>query len=104
MITAAKTRKGTEAITSDQWHVVHARYLGPDERRPFRRYVHSEHADRGACVLAARALIAKIRAEAGPVPPGQRDEVFVRRPGYKSLETSRRRTKPGASRGRGEDA
>jgi hypothetical protein len=97
MITAVKTRKGTDAITSDQWHVVHARFLGGDERG-FARSISSEHVDRGACVKAARALIARIRAEAGDVPADQRDQVFVRRPGFKSLKAANHRVKRGAPR------
>lgn len=102
MITAVKTRKGSDAITSDQWHVVHARFLGADGRCRFGRSVTSEHVDRGACVKAARALLARIRAEAGEVPPDQRDEVFVRRPGFKSLKTVNHRVKRSAPGGRRE--
>lgn len=91
MITAVKTRKGTDAITSDHWHVVHSHFVGTGERRPFRRSIDSEHGDRTACVTAARALLAKLRAEAGTLPLHERDEVFVRRPGFKSLQVSTRR-------------
>ena len=98
MITAVKTRKGTDAITSDQWHVVHARFLGGDERGRFGRSISSEHVDRVACVKAARALVARIRAEAGDVPDDPRDQVFVRRPGFKSLKTANHRVKRRAPR------
>ena len=92
MITDVVTTRGSAAITSDQWHVVHSRFTDARRRLPFSRLVSSEHADRAACVVAARGLIARLRAEAGKnVPAAQRDEVFVRRPGYKSLKTARRR-------------
>jgi hypothetical protein len=92
MITTVETRKGTEAITSDRWHVVHARYLGENVRLPFRRSISSEHDDRSTCVEAARALLAKLREQAGGVPEAERDQVFVRRPGFKSVKQAKRRT------------
>lgn len=93
MITGVKTRKGTEAITSDHWHVVHSRYLGTGQSRPFSRSISSEHDDRGECVKAARALVARLRADAGALPQDERDEVFVRKPNFKSLKLSKRRIK-----------
>ena len=45
MITSVKTSTGAEAITSDQWHVVHARFLGGG-KRPFSRSISSEHEDK----------------------------------------------------------
>ena len=93
MITAAKTRKGSEAITSDRWHVVHSRFHEAGGDSTFGRSVSSEHDDRGSCVQAARALLERVRAEAGKVPAGQRDQVFVRRPGFKSLKTATHRVK-----------
>ena len=91
MITTVETRKGTEAITSDRWHVVHARFVGEGAGLPFTRSVSSEHDDRKSCVRAAKALVAKVRSEAGTVPLAEQDEVFVRRPGFKSLKAARRR-------------
>jgi hypothetical protein len=91
MITTVETRKGTEAITSDRWHVVHARFVGAQADLPFARSVSSEHDDRKSCVRAARALRAKVRKEAGTVPVAEQDQVFVRRPGFKSLKAARRR-------------
>jgi hypothetical protein len=92
MITSVKTRKGSEAITSDQWHVVHSRFTQAQVGAPFRRHVTSEHGDRAACVKAARELMANLRAASAGVPPDQQDEVFVCRPGFKSLRVARRRT------------
>ena len=91
MITTVETSKGTEAITSDRWHVVHARFVGARARLPFARSISSEHDDRKSCVQAAKALIAKVRSEAGTVPLAEQDQVFVRRPGFKSLKAARRR-------------
>jgi hypothetical protein len=92
MITSVKTSTGAEAITSDHWHVVHARFLGAG-KRPFSRSVSSEHEDRASCAKAATALMAKLRVDSKAVPVDERDQVFVRRPGFKSLKLSKRREK-----------
>jgi hypothetical protein len=89
VISVAQTAKGSAAITSDQWHIVQSRLLHPGEPRPFVRSVHSEHGDRLACRKAARALRAQLAKEWGAVPEDERDEVFVRRPGYKSLKAAK---------------
>jgi hypothetical protein len=91
MITTVDTRKGAEAITSDHWHVVHARFVGAAADLPFARSVTSEHDDRPSCIRAARTLVAQIRRDAGVVPEAERDQVFVRRPGFKSLKSASRR-------------
>ncbi len=90
MIQAVKTKKGTKAITSDRWHVVHSRFQGTGGKLLFVRTVHSEHDDRGGCLEAARVLWGRLSSD-GAVPVAQRDEVFVCRPNYKSLERSRHR-------------
>jgi hypothetical protein len=92
MISTVETRKGTEAVTSDRWHVVHARHVGGRAKLPFLRSISSEHEDRGACVKAARKLIARVRSETPDVPVAERDQVFVRRPGFKSIKNSTRRS------------
>jgi hypothetical protein len=89
MIKEVVTSKGTPAITSDQWHVVHSRYADGRQERPFARAVHSEHASRSECVQAARALRRKLSAGSQSVPAAERDEVFVRRPNFKSLKLAR---------------
>jgi hypothetical protein len=91
VISPAQTAKGAEAITSDQWHVVQSRLLHPGERRPYVRSIHSEHGDRLACRKAARALRVQLAKEWGKVPEDERDEIFVRRPGYKSLKAAKTR-------------
>ena len=90
MISTVDTRKGTAALTSDRWHVVHARFVGTQVRLPFVRSISSEHDTRESCVQAARALVARVRGDAGEQPAEQRDQVFVRRPGFKTLKNSKR--------------
>ncbi len=95
MITEVKNSKGSEAITSDHWHVVHSRFTEAESKRPFSRLISSEHDDRADCVKAAQALRVKLRAGARGVPLDERDQVFVCRPGFKSLKLARtRRAKP----------
>ena len=91
MIKEVVTSKGTAAITSDRWHVVLSRFTNAGRKQPFARGIDSEHADRSECLKAARALRARLAAEAGSVPEEERDEVFVRRPNFKSLKAARRR-------------
>ncbi|HEU4418031.1 MAG TPA: hypothetical protein VFT55_03780 [Planctomycetota bacterium] len=91
MITDVQTSKGTSAITSDQWHVVHSRLVDADSKRPYVRSIHSEHADRLSCRKAALALRARLDAESAGVPEAERDEVFICRPKFKSLKRARTR-------------
>jgi hypothetical protein len=94
MIIETVTSKGSPAITSDRWHVVHSRFRRRGKgAMPFDRVIVSEHDDRTGCRAAARALRAELRAKASQ-PLAERDEVFVRRPNFKSLKAARRRTKP----------
>ena len=96
MITEVQTAKGTAAITSDHWHVVHARWVAGESKRPFMRSIYSEHDDRAACRGAAKALRQKLMSEATRVPADERDEVFVRKPNFKSLKRAKaRRTQAG---------
>jgi hypothetical protein len=90
MISTVETRKGTEAITSDRWHVVHSRFVGEPATLPFRRSISSEHDDRASGVRAARILVTRLRREAGALPIETRDQVFVRRPGFKSVKNAKR--------------
>jgi hypothetical protein len=103
MISTVETRKGTAAITSDRWHVVHARFTEGEAGLPFLRSITSEHEDRAACVKAARSLVARVRSEAPNVPLAERDQVFVRRPGFKSLRKAARRPQPSRERAQGGD-
>jgi hypothetical protein len=91
MIRNVKTSKGADAITSDQWHVVHSRFTSVKQGPAFSRGVHSEHDDRVACAKAAKRLRAKLALENADVPAEERDEVFVRKPNFRSLKKARRR-------------
>jgi hypothetical protein len=94
MISETLTSKGTAAITSDQWHVVHSHFAGDGKgARPFARAIVSEHDDRSGCRTAAKALMSTIKAEAKKIPVGKRDQVFARPPHFKSLKAAKR-TKP----------
>lgn len=89
MIAEAKTSKGSAALTSDLWHVVHSRFMYRGSRRPFLRSIHSEWRDRASCRAAAKALRLQLRQDNGEVPASERDEVFVRRPNFKTLRTAK---------------
>jgi hypothetical protein len=91
MIREVLTSKGVQAITSDKWHVVHSRFTAGNGRKAFVRAVFSEHTDRVECLKAAKALRVKLTSDNPDVPEAEQDEVFVRRPHYKSLERARHR-------------
>jgi hypothetical protein len=91
MISEVQTSKGSRAITSDGWHVVHGRCTREKGKTWFVRAVSSEHENREECVRAARALRRKLAADHADRPAAERDEVLVRRPNFKSLERARQR-------------
>ena len=99
MISETVTTKGTPAITSDRWHVVHAKCRCKGKTSgSFERVVVSEHDDQTDCRKAARAFLAALAKDNETdkeVPAAERDEVFARRPNFKSLKATRRRTKTG---------
>lgn len=89
MIEEVVTKKGAAAITSDQWYVVHSRRVERSGDSVFVRGIYSEHADRASCRKAAATLRAKLQSASASVPVAERDEVFSRRPRFKTLkETS----------------
>jgi hypothetical protein len=92
MIQEVRTKSGAEAITSDQWHVIHARLTDSRGPRPFTRSIESEHSDRAACLVAAKALLVKLRATAKGKKAENTDEVFIRKPGFKSLKAGKARS------------
>lgn len=92
MIQEVHTKSGAEAITSDQWHVVHARLTDRRSERPFTRSIESEHSDRATCLVAAKALLVKLRATAKGSKTKNTDEVFIRKPGFKSLKVAKARS------------
>jgi len=91
VITDVQTSKGSSAITSDQWHIVHSRLVDAGAKRPYVRSIHSEYADGPSCRKAARALRLRLAAENPGVLEAERDEVFVCRPRFKSLKRARTR-------------
>lgn len=83
--------KKSPALTSDRWHVVHARWSGESSDHPrFVRSIESEHADRAAAAIAAKDLASTLGAEMAARPRATRDQILVRRPGFKSLKNAKR--------------
>jgi hypothetical protein len=93
MIKQGFTKKHNRALTSDQWHVVHAAWCGECVPDPsFVRNIVSEHDDRAAAISAATTLAASVNATVRQRPKEQRDQIFVRPPSFKSLKLATRRT------------
>ncbi|MBI1852195.1 MAG: hypothetical protein HYR85_17785 [Planctomycetes bacterium] len=93
MITDTLTTKQRQAITSDRWHVVQARWSGlPQRNARFSRSIVSEHDTREESVAAGRALASRITFEEADYKPGHRDAVWVRAPHFKSLRFASGRT------------
>jgi hypothetical protein len=91
MIQETLSNKQRPALTSDRWHVVHARWSrNPSGRSTFLRSIVSEHEDRDAAVRGARELVERLAAEMAVRPLSERDQLFVRKPGFRSLKTSGR--------------
>jgi hypothetical protein len=91
LIHDTNSKKKNPAITSDSWHVVHARWAGNRSAEPrFERSIVSEHTDRTAATVAARKLVADLATEMYGRPHEHRDQIFVRQPEYKSLKTAAR--------------
>jgi hypothetical protein len=85
-------RKGRPAITSDRWHVVHARCTSGVAAQPrFERTIVSEHDDRTGAADAARAFASSQEVEMAGREPDRRDQIFVCQPNYKSLKLAGRR-------------
>lgn len=92
MISEVQTKKGAAALTSDQWHVVHARFTFPGAKRPYLRSIHSEWPDRASCRRAGRALRKKLSRNGASVPEHQQDEVLMRKPNFKTLKLGKSAT------------
>lgn len=91
MIRETHTRKRRPALTSDRWHVVHARWTGEREGAPsFVRTIVGEHDDRASAAQDAREMVSRLAPEMLTRPPAQRDQLFVRKPGFRSLKVSGR--------------
>jgi hypothetical protein len=91
MIQETLSRTRQPALTSDRWHVVHACWSGAQEGRTrFERAIVSEHDDRLAACASARELVTRLSAEMEARAPAERDQLFVRKPGFRSLKTAGR--------------
>jgi hypothetical protein len=91
MIQETQSPKRHPAITSDQWHVVRARWTGDRDGEPrFERSIVAEHADRRSAAAAARALVSDMAGEMTTRTRETRDQVFVRRPNFRSLKAAKR--------------
>ncbi len=94
MIRETISRKNSPSITSDHWHVVHARLsVEPSTEPRFVRSIVSEHADRVGAVAAARKIVSSLAPEMASLPRDARDQIFVRRPRFNSLKLASRVTK-----------
>ena len=96
MIEEILNRKNLPALTSDNWHVVHARRTSSPAWRngtgkpSFERTIVSEHADRATAAAAAREISLSLAPSMAGVPREGQDQVFVRHPNYKSLKVAKR--------------
>ena len=91
MIQDTTSKHQAPALTSDQWHVVHAQWdglIGSDPR--FERTIVSEHADRPQARKAAELLLLQVASQMKLRSLEQRDQIFVRRPDFKSLKNAKR--------------
>jgi hypothetical protein len=97
MIKEVRNEKEELAVTSDRWHVIHARWSGDSGAPLFVRSIVSEHADSATALRAGRELKSSLLAGMASRPRLERDQVMVRRPASESVKTSgrvsRRRSK-----------
>ena len=78
------------AVTSDHWHVVHARWSGAPGTPSFDCSIVSEHADSTSAVQAARELKLALGPGMASRAKETRDQVIVRRPSAESLKSAGR--------------
>lgn len=91
MIRETKNDKNTPMVTSDQWHVLRARWTGESSSVPlYKRTIESEHVDRDSAADAAREIASTFDTEMAGRTRETRDQILVRRPGYKSLKLAKR--------------
>ncbi len=91
MIQDTLSKHQAPALTSDQWHVVHAQWDGLIGAEPhFSRTIVSEHADRSKARKAAEELLHQVASQMKLRALEQRDQIFVRRPDFKSLKHAKR--------------
>jgi hypothetical protein len=92
VIRDVKSRRQNPAITSDRWHVVHAVWSGNEGEARFDRKILSEHADFETARAEACKIMAALSLEMGDRPRERRDQIFVRKPNFKSLKVAGRRS------------
>jgi len=91
MIRQTKNHKNSLVLTSDRWHVLRARWNGDSSGEPlYQRTIESEHEDSASAADAARTLVASFVTEMDGRTRETRDQVLVRRPGYRSLKIAKR--------------
>jgi hypothetical protein len=87
MIQEVFNQKNHLVVTSDHWHVLHARWTKKKTGKPlYVRAIISEHDDKQSASEAARDLVASFQAEMIGREPETRDQALVRRPGFRSLK------------------
>lgn len=78
------------AVTSDQWHVIHARWSGAPGPARFVLSIVSEHADSASAVQAARDFKSSLTPGMATRSKETRDQVIVRRPAAESPKNASR--------------
>jgi hypothetical protein len=92
MIADALTGRQNPATTSDQWHVVHSEWKGrASNHPPFARSIVSEHKNKAAADVAGKQLAMKLQTAQKKRPLEERDQIFVRPPGFRSLKFTAQR-------------
>ena len=91
MIQEVLNQKNHLVVTSDRWHVLHARWTKKTAGKPlYVRAIISEHDDKESASMAARALVTSFQADMVGRQPETRDQALVRRPGFRSLKIAPR--------------
>lgn len=78
------------ALTSDLWHVVHAKWSADAEPPSFVREIVSEHRDSASALRSARRLKAELVRAMQSREKEAWDQVLVKRPSAESLKTAGR--------------
>lgn len=91
MIQEVLNKKNHLVVTSDRWHVLHARWTKKNTGKPlYVRTIISEHDDKKSAAEAARDFVASFQAEMVGRQPNTRDQALVRRPRFRSLKIAPR--------------
>lgn len=91
MIAESRNAAGHVVVSSDHWHVLHARWeRNLTEAAHFTRTVVSEHASSASARVAAREFMLGLVLDLVERPLHLRDQVFVRKPRHESLKRAQR--------------